>query len=202
MDAIGQLDERYDEMGDLVRARRLPSLQLVGSPSKRDLGLNELHQAGVDLTGRFVGVAGSKAQFSGSFANVCASADLKQNRLLDRIDEFVVETGRGAQHSEPSRPAPTNVPAPPTERALADFSTVIWATGFKPEYPWLEQHLLDRKGAIQHGGGVMNQPGMYVLGLPFARSRKSSFLDGVGPDAQYLSQHLSSYLDRQAAGVH
>ena len=202
MDAIGQLDERYDEMEDLVRARRLPSLQLVGSPSKRDIGLNELHQAGVDLTGRFVGVAGSKAQFSGSFANVCASADLKQNRLLDRIDEFVVATGRGAQHREPSRPAPTNVPAPPTERALADFSTVIWATGFKPEYPWLEQHLLDRKGAIQHDGGVMNQPGMYVLGLPFARSRKSSFLDGVGPDAQYLSQHLSSYLDRQAAGVH
>ena len=202
MDAIGQLDERYDEMEDLVRARRLPSLQLVGSPSKHDLGLNELHQAGVNLTGRFVGVAGSKAQFSGSFANVCASADLKQNRLLNRIDEFVIESGRGADHGEPSRPARTNVPTPSTERDLADFKTVICATGFKPEYPWLEQHLLDRKGAIQHDGGVMNQPGMYVLGLPFARRRKSSFLDGVGPDAQYLSQHLSSHFDHQAAGIH
>lgn len=201
MDTIGQLDERYDEMEDLVRARRLPSLQLVGSPSRRNLGLNDLQHAGVNLIGRFAGIAGPKAQFSGSLANVCASADLKQNRLLDRIDEFVVESGCAAELGEPTRPAPTNVPAPCTERALADFKTVIWATGFKPEYPWLEQHLLDRKGAIQHDGGVMNEPGMYVLGLPFTRRRKSSFLDGVGPDARFLSEHLTSYLDRQAVGA-
>ena len=42
---------------------------------------------------------------------------------------------------------------------------MVWATGFKPNYPWLDEGLLDRKGGIIHDGGVMTQPGLYVLGL-------------------------------------
>ena len=200
MDAIGQLDERYDEMDDLVRARRLPSLQLVGSPSKRTLGLNALSASGVSLVGRLMGISTGKAQFSGSFANVCAAADLKQGRLLDLIDDFARDHGMDADLGESERPSPTATPTPPTERDLSAFQTVIWATGFRPAYPWLQPHLLDRKGAIVHDGGVMTEPGMYVLGLPFTRRRKSSFLDGVGPDAQELSIHLARYLNAAAAG--
>ena len=52
MDGSGVLDERYDEIEDLVRARHLPSMQLVGSPS-RTLDLNALGGIGVRLVGRF-----------------------------------------------------------------------------------------------------------------------------------------------------
>ena len=65
MDELGILDERYDEVEDLVRARRLPSLQLVGTPERRSLDLAALSASGVALTGRFVGVASGRAQFSG-----------------------------------------------------------------------------------------------------------------------------------------
>ncbi len=201
MDAIGRLDERYDEVEDIVRARRVPSLQLVGSPDKRDLDLNSLHAAGVQLVGRFAGlagVAGSTAQFSGSFANQCASADLKLGRLLDSIDEFATATGLDAELTAPYRPEPTRVPPADTTLNLGDVSTVIWATGFKPDYPWLDPALLDHKGAIRHNGGVLERPGMYVLGLPFTRRRKSSFIDGVGPDAIELSAHLAAHLDKTA----
>ena len=197
MDAIGQLDERYDEMEDITRARRLPSLQLVGSPEKKTLDLNSLTQSGVELTGRLAGIAGDKAQFSGSFANMCASADLKQGRLLDRIDEFATDTGLDSELGLTERPAPTAVPTARTVIDLADLKTVVWATGFKPNYPWLDPGLLDAKGAIRHDGGVMDEPGMYVLGLPFTRRRKSSFLDGVGPDATELTGHLIGHLDSQ-----
>ena len=78
MDAIGQLDERYDEVDDIDRARRLPSLQLVGSSERRDLDLSTVAANGVSLAGRLVGRSGHRAQFSGSFANMCVSADLKQ----------------------------------------------------------------------------------------------------------------------------
>jgi len=201
METIGLLDERYDEMADLVRARRLPSLQLVGSPEKRTLDLNSLNEAGVQLVGRFAGVSGTKAQFSGSFANQYASADLKLGRLLDRIDEFSTATGLDSELTAPHRPTPTTLPAAATTVDLAGFSTVIWATGFRPNYPWLESHLLDHKGAIRHDGGVMEQPGMYVLGLPFTRRRKSSFIDGVGPDATDLSAHLAQHLGAIAPSV-
>src|SRR4029079_12192290 len=81
MDAAGILDQRADEMDDLVRARRLPSLQLSGSGHPVDLAA--LQQAGVRLAGRLAGLRGDVAQFSGSLANVVALADLKLGRLLD-----------------------------------------------------------------------------------------------------------------------
>lgn len=198
MDSLGILDERVDDVEDIGRARRLPSLQLVGSPDGRDLGLNDLAQNGVDVAGRLVGVSDTTAQFSGSFANVCASADLKQGRLLDSIDAFATQTGLDGELPDPARPEPTMLPAARLALSLGDVSTIVWATGFVPDYPWLDAELLDRKGAIRHDQGVMTVPGMYVLGLPFLRRRKSTFLDGVGFDARELAVHLASHLDSAA----
>lgn len=201
MDAIGLLDERHDEMEDIVRARRLPSLQLVGTPEKRTLDLNALSSSGVQLVGRLAGIADTTAQFSGSFANQCTAADLKMGRLLDRIDEHATARGLDAELGPADRPPATMIDKAPTTMDLAGVGTVIWATGFRPDYPWLEPHMLDHKGAIRHDGGVMESPGMYVLGLPFNRRRKSSFIDGVGPDANELSAHLLSHLNSCTAAV-
>jgi putative flavoprotein involved in K+ transport len=195
MDTIGVLDERYDEVEDITRARRLPSLQLIGSPEQRNVGLNELSEVGVRLAGRLVGVTDSKVQFSGSLANACASADLKQGRLLDAIDDFSGTHGMDPELSAPTRPEGTQLPESILEMDLSTISTMIWATGFRPSYPWLPDEVLDPKGAIIHDGGVMNVPGMYVLGLPFQRRRKSTFLDGVGSDAEELGAHLATHLD-------
>jgi putative flavoprotein involved in K+ transport len=198
MDRLGILDERYDEVDDIVRARRLPSLQLVGSPEHRNLDLNSLSDRGVALVGRLVGSAGCKLQFSGSLANVCASADLKQVRLLDRIDEYARTHGLDPELGPPARPSPTRVGHPMLELDGSTIGTVIWATGHRPVYPWLDATLLDRKGAVVHDGGVMACPGMYVLGLPFMRRRRSAFLDGVGADAADLAGVLHAELQRSA----
>jgi putative flavoprotein involved in K+ transport len=72
--------------------------------------------------------------------------------------------------------------------------TVLWATGYRPDYSWLDVPVLDRKGRLRHQGGVVDAPGMYVLGLPFLRKRKSSLIDGAGEDADVLSAHLAGYL--------
>ena len=202
MDAIGQLDERYDEVDDIDRARRLPSLQLVGSSERRDLDLSTVAANGVSLAGRLVGCSGHRAQFSGSFANMCTSADLKQRRLLDRLDEYAAEHGLDAELSEATRPAPTVTVPPLLEADLRSIGTIVWATGFRPTYPWLDPQLLDRKGRLVHDGGVLPVPGLYVLGLPFMRRRKSSFLDGVGPDAQDLAAHLVAHLACDVARAH
>lgn len=199
MDAIGLLDEGASDVEDISRARRLPSLQLIGSPERRSIGANELQAAGVELVGRLAGLNETSFQFSGGFANQIASADLKLRRLLDRIDDHVGDAGIGHEVEAPDRPAPTLAPDPRLTIDLDDIDVVVWATGFRPHYPWLDPSLTDRKGAIVHDGGVMAHPGMYVLGLPFQRRRKSSFLDGVGPDALEISTHLHQYLDRTTA---
>lgn len=200
MHELGILDERYDEVEDLARARRLPSLQLAGTPQRRTVDLAALSAAGVALTGRFVGVARGRAQFSGSLPNLIKAADLKQARLLQRIDTHIDTHadvhGLRDEVGPPDPPAPTPMPAVVTERELARFSAVVWGTGHRPRYPWLDPALLDHRGAIRHDGGLLDVPGIYVLGLPFTRRRGSNLLAGVGSDAHLLSAHIVEQLHR------
>jgi putative flavoprotein involved in K+ transport len=202
MDAIGAMDIRYDAIEDIERARRLPSLQLVGTPERVTIDLNSLRKAGVELVGRLVGLRDGKAQFSGSLANFCALADLKMNRLLASIDGWADANGFAELFPAPQRYEPTDV-GPVTKLSLdliaAGIGTVIWATGYRPDYSWLDVPVLDRKGRIRHDGGVVPAPGMYVMGLPFMRRRKSSFIDGAGDDAADLAAHLNRKLARAAA---
>jgi putative flavoprotein involved in K+ transport len=202
MDAIGAMDVRYDAIEDIERARRLPSLQLVGTPERLTVDLNSLRKAGVELVGRLVGLQDGKAHFSGSLANHCALADLKMNRLLANIDDWVHANGLNDRFSVPQRYEPTDIDLE-TRLGLdlsdAGIRTVIWTTGYRPDYSWLDVPVLDRKGRIRHYGGVVAAPGMYVLGLPFMRRRKSSFIDGAGDDAADMASHLHLGLARAAA---
>lgn len=202
MDSIGAMDLRYDELEDIQRARRLPSFQLVGTPERVTVDLNSLRKSGVELVSRLVGLRDGKAQFSGSLANHCALADLKMNRLLASIDDWVSANNVAEWFPAPHRYEPTDIGA--ETRLSIDLrdsriATVIWATGYRPDYCWLDVPVLDRKGRIRHDGGVVAAPGMYVLGLPFMRRRKSSFIDGAGDDAADLAAHLSLNLDRAVA---
>jgi putative flavoprotein involved in K+ transport len=199
MEAIGLADERWNQIDDLARARRVPSPQLAGTPDRRSCDLNALHAAGVAMVGRVVGVSSGRVQCSGSLANLAANADLKQNRLLDRIDAFAAEAA--LDDIAPDRPAPTTIPTPATEVSLTGIDTVVWATGYRPTYPWLDNALLDRRGQIIHEGGVMAAPGLYAVGLPLLRRRKSSFLDGIGADTVDLTVHLRAHLDRNMAAA-
>jgi putative flavoprotein involved in K+ transport len=206
MDAAGVLDESYKEVDDIVRARNVPSLQLAGSPERRMLDLNSLTGTGVKLIGRLAHINDGKAQFSGSLPNQCALSDLKMTRLLNTIDEWATENGIDEKVDPPHRFEPTKVEAsPPLDMDLTNGSirTIIWATGFRPDYSWLEVPVLDRKGRIRHDGGSVEFSGMYLMGMPFLRRRKSSLIDGAGDDARDLSAHLASYLNGKtlAAGA-
>ena len=197
MDVAGVLDERYDEVDDINRARNVPSLQLAGSDDRRMVDLNLLTSIGVKLIGRLAGINDGKAQFSGSLRNQCALSDLKMNRLLDTIDEWATANGLDDEVDPPHRFEPTEVEAsPPLGMDLTndEIKTVIWATGFRPDYSWLDVPVFDRKGRIRHDGGIVEAPGMYLMGIQFLRRRKSALIDGAGDDARDLSAHLVSYL--------
>ena len=202
MDVTGVMDMHTSEVDDIRRARRVPSLQLVGSPERATLDLNVLRGDEVEIVGRLAGMRDGQALFSGALKNQCALADLKMNRLLDGIDEWISAGGMDGEFEAVHRFAPTRIDAePPLNKDLADggVKTVIWATGYRPGYSWLDVPVLDRKGRIRHDGGVVDAPGMYVMGLPFLRRRKSSFIDGVGDDARDLAAHLCAGLDRATA---
>ncbi len=203
MDVTGVHDERHDEVEDIARARRLPSLQLAGTPDRSTLDLNALSALGVRLVGRMAGIsAQGEAQFSGSLRNMCALSDLKLGRLLDSFDDWALAHGLDGTIDPPHRLPPTQVDELPVlALPLGRIKTIIWATGYRPDFSWLEVPVLDGKGMIRHDGGVTAAPGLYVMGMPFLRRRKSALLDGAGDDARELSAHLAAWLDHGAAAT-
>jgi putative flavoprotein involved in K+ transport len=197
MEASGVWNQRYDEIDDLIRARRLPSPQLVGTAERATLDLNALSTLGVELVGRLSAVRGSRLLFSGGLRNQFALADLKMNRLLDTFDEWARANARDVDVGPSERFEPTRVP--PSSRlhldlASGEIRSILWATGFRPDYSWLHVPVLDYKGQLRHDGGVVDAPGLYAIGLPVLRRRKSSFICGAEDDARDLMEHLARYL--------
>ena len=198
LDAAGVLDEHADAVADLEAARRQPSLQLVGSDDHRTIDLGTLRALGVRIAGRAVGAEGGRVLLADDLAQSVAAAEGRLARLLGRIDAHVER--RAAGDAPPAEPiAPIEVPAAPTALDLRaeGIRTVVWATGYRRSYPWLRVPVLDARGEIRHAGGVTSEPGLYVLGLQFLRRRNSSFLDGVGADAEALAAHVGDHLERR-----
>jgi putative flavoprotein involved in K+ transport len=200
MDVSGVLDTDIADVDDITRARHVPSMQLIGSSNRKTISLNSLQAEGVEIAGRVMNIEGSKVQFSGSLANVCALADLKMNRLLQTIDNWIDENCKSRWFDSPYRLRPTRVPENPLlelDLTAERFQTVIWATGFRPDYSWLNLPVLDHRGELKHNNGIVDAPGVYALGLPFLRKRRSSLIDGVGEDAGFLAMHLKNFVDDQ-----
>jgi putative flavoprotein involved in K+ transport len=196
METSGVWDQRYDQIDDIVRARRLPSPQLVGTPERSTLDLNALSSMGVELVGRLSAVRDGRALFSGGLRNLFALADLKMERLLDTFDQWAQDRNN-SEYGTPERFEPTRVPAATRlqiDLRNGEIKTIVWATGFRPDYSWLHVPVVDEKGYLQHDGGIVRSPGMYVLGLPVLRRRKSSFIHGVEDDAREIIADLAGYL--------
>ena len=197
MDASGVWDQRYDELDDLTRARRLPSPQLAGTPERTTLDLNALTSMGVELVGRWAAVRDGRALFSGGLRNVFSLADLKMGRLLDTFDEWAAAFGPDVQAGPAERFPPTRVPKSARlqlDLRSGEIRSIVWATGFRPDYEWLDVPVVDAKGHLHHEGGVASTPGLYALGLPVLRRRKSTFICGIEDDARAVIDHLTSYL--------
>ncbi|MEM8972280.1 MAG: FAD-dependent oxidoreductase [Pseudomonadota bacterium] len=195
----GVLDQPTGEIINLLRAMQLPSPQLMGG--SHDVDLNALQALGVSVVGRLAAIRDGIALFSGGLNHLAASADLKMHRLFDLADQWIAENGIDVP--EPNRPANTTLPSNPTlslRLDSEDVQSVIWATGFAPDFSMLDIPAFDARGRLKHYGGVCDIPGLYVLGLPFLRRRRSHHISGAAADAEDLAAHLSGRLnDRTAA---
>ena len=191
LEASGILGERAERAFNLDSARRQPSLQLVGTPDHQTIDLGVLHEQGVCLTGRLDSIDGTRVGFRDDLGETMDAAERKLDRLLERVDAFVDETLMASD--APDRRPPIVVHDAPSELDLRDagISTVLWATGYRRRYRWLNVPVLNIRGEIIHDAGITPAVGLYALGLNFQRTRKSSFIDGVGDDARVVAKHIA-----------
>ena len=174
----------------------------MGTPERTTLDLNALTAMDIELVGRWASVRDGQALFSGGLRNVFSLADLKLQRLLDGFDEWARTGGVDLEVGPPERFAPTEAPKSPRwqlDLRSGEIQTIVWATGFRPDYEWLDVPVLDAKGHLRHDGGAVDSPGLYALGLPVLRRRKSTFILGIEDDAREVIDHLHGYLRVPAA---
>lgn len=196
LQATGVYDERVADIEDLQRARRLPSAQLF---SGGEIDLNALQSLGVEVAGRLSAIRDGKAFFSGGLMSVAQAADLKMGRLLDRVDAWISAHGGDGGIPAADRPLPTRLPDTPRlslDLSVGTLRSIIWATGYTPDTSWIDLPVFDQRNRLQHDQGVCPVPGLFVLGLPVMRRRRSQHISGAAADtvelAGLLHQHLGA----------
>ncbi|WP_277208161.1 NAD(P)-binding domain-containing protein [Isoptericola croceus] len=199
LERIGALDRTVDDVADVRRARREPSLQLA---DERALDLDHLARRGVVLTGRLTAADGYQVHLADDLPSTVAAAEARLRRTMDAIDEHVGAAGLAGEVLAPDDIRPVRVPRGPTQLDLraAGISTVVWATGFDYRYPWLRVPVHDADGEIAQYRGVTRAPGLYTIGLRFMHRRNAQFVDGVRHDARAIVQHLTGTADLAAPG--
>jgi len=197
MDVMGA----FNAPADPAEERESPPPQLVGTPENRDLNLGGLQGKGVRLAGRAISVQGDRVHFADDLEAKVETADAQMMQLLSKIDGFIESSSAPAPAADLDSITTVKVHTAPTviNFRTENIRTVVWATGYERRYPWLNFPVLDDRGEIRHEGGVTPEPGLYVLGIRFQRSKGSNLIDGVGRDAEALSMHLAERFRHKAA---
>jgi putative flavoprotein involved in K+ transport len=195
LDLIGAFDRTVDDcIEDIAAARREPSLQLAGRPDRSAVDLPSLHARGVRIVGRVIDADRHHVGLGRDLDVDVSMADGHMARMLARIDAAVERLGLTSEVLEPERPA--TLPALPAPHRIdlraEQITSVVWATGYRRNYSWLDLPILDEDGEIRHRRGVTPMPGVYVLGQRFQHHRNSNFIDGVGRDAAYIADRICS----------
>jgi putative flavoprotein involved in K+ transport len=196
LEATGRLARTIDQMPDPERARRQPSVQLVGRSNgdraTPDLDLGVLQSQGVRLVGHLAAKRGHVAEFTGDLFQSVTTADAALERMLDDIDCYVGRAGLDDEVWPGRRPARVHVPPTPTRLDLRaeGITTIIAASGFHQHHPWLRLPITARDGSIRQARGVTEAPGVYTVGQRFQHRRDSGFVDGARHDALAVVDHL------------
>jgi putative flavoprotein involved in K+ transport len=188
MDRTGASRRTVDEL--VRRPVRAESSVLAGG---RHLDLRVLVSHGVVPHGRLVGIDGSRAVFADDLAASMAGGEDHARRFRERVDRFVARAGLDApDDADPPVGLPRWTHEPGTELGLGrtGIGSVIWATGYRRDYSWLHAPVLDAAGNPVQRRGVASVAGLFFLGLSFMWRRDSSFIDGVGADAEYLADRI------------
>lgn len=187
---LGDLGRTIDEIAPR-RPKRGPSLTLSGARGGEQLDLAVLDALGVTVAGRLAGFDGSSASFADDLEAATTDADFGMRGVLDRIDEHIAATKPDWPHGPDRVPDVRLGPGPSTvDLSSGNFSTVIWATGYRRDYPWLDVPALGDDGEVVQRNGITCVPGLYTLGLNFQRYRSSHTIGGVGADAALLAGEI------------
>jgi putative flavoprotein involved in K+ transport len=173
------------------QGRLVGNIQSSGHGGGHDLNYRTLRDQGVRLLGRFMGAEEGALHFADDLAASVAFGDARYHDFAQLVREVCRRRGLTA----PELPAPE--PFAPSPAVALDvererISTLIWTSGYRPEYGWVEAPVFDAMGFPITIDGATATPGLYFVGVHFLRKRKSSLLYGVGEDAELVVRDIAA----------
>ena len=208
MERIGALDQTLEERPE---ARERPNPLVTGVGGGHEIDLRDYAAAGVTLLGHLVDVTGSRLHLADDVAALLAAGDESVGVFTRAVDAYIARSGLAAPVEAPPpvgvlRAASPTSAAPTAsirdlDLAAAGITSVVWATGFRRDFGWIDAPVFDERGEPIHRRGVTGCEGLYFLGLPWLHKLKSSVLCGVGDDAAHLADHIAAGAPRTRPGL-
>ncbi len=196
----GFLDVARDDLADprITRAAQ-PQVSGIGRYG-HTLSLQKLARDGVQLLGRVLDADAGSLTLGDDLHGNIRFADQRSADIKREIDAYITRYGIDAQAVEPDAAdqpwtdfgemnAPNRL-----DLAAAGIETIIWCTGFAPDFPWLHVPVLDEVGGPMHDGGETSSQGLFFIGFPWLHKRKSGIICGVEEDAAYIARRIAGQL--------
>ncbi|MBP6684967.1 MAG: NAD(P)-binding domain-containing protein [Leucobacter sp.] len=185
------------------------TIAVSGADGGHTVDFRDLAADGIRLVGRASGYADGTLRFDGDLAANITRGDENYLATLAAADAYIARNGLDLPEEPEAHvlgPLPADAVTPIRELNIeeAGITSIVWATGFRSDYSWLQVDALDDRGLPRHQRGVSSEPGVYFLGLPWQSSRGSTFIWGVWHDAKYLADQIDiqgSYLGYEGDGV-
>jgi putative flavoprotein involved in K+ transport len=171
-----------------------------GYDNGKTIDFRRLAHAGIQLVGITRSFENGVMAFQEGLAENVAQGDADYFEVLREADAYIEQNGLDLP-PEPEAwqllddPECLTHPILSLDLAQAGITNIVWATGFKVDYRWMEVDVFDDKGYPVHKRGITAEKGIYFLGLPNQSNRSSSFIWGVWHDAKYIADHIGIHLD-------
>jgi putative flavoprotein involved in K+ transport len=188
---LGIFNRLPEERGPL---RVYPAIS--GAYGGHTIDYRRFSREGITLLGRVAAARDRVLDIAPGLAKNLAEADLYYAAFLDMADAHVRAHGLDLPEEPAARtqlPDPLCVTEPIRRLDLRaeDINAVIWATGYRVDFGWIDIPAFDANGEPLQRGGIADIPGLYFLGLQWLSKMRSSFMSGVGDDAAVLADHIA-----------
>jgi putative flavoprotein involved in K+ transport len=173
-------------------ARFACSPHVSGKNGGHDISLRQFARQGVHLYGQLESAAGTIVRFSDDLEKRLAIADSAFDvKFKPMLDAYIASAGIDAP-ADDRPPYDTLLPPTITELDLdaAGIRSIIWATGYRLDFGWVDLPIFDEWEYPRHVRGVTTHAGLYAVGLPWLHSEPSSLFAGIGADAAHIVEHI------------
>lgn len=195
---LGMMDQRTDEVMDpQVFKMKQPQISGIG-PRGKTVSLQALAKKGAVILGRLEKIAGQVVQLQPNAAEHIKFADGFSTQIKEMVDGFIQQAGIDApppeidEADQPDENAATASNETSINLKDQNITSIIWSTGFTGNFSYLKLPVFNGDGSIKHKNGITEIEGLYILGIPWLRKRKSGIIPGIAEDAQFISEQVAA----------